>query len=297
VVALSPVTRYLSLVAGVLPFVALACSPARPETGRGKAGTAAPDSVAFAPPPDSLIPDDATGRSIRRGRALLVSTRDSLPDHVGSALQCVSCHPNEGRKPGAMPWVGVYARYPQYRSRSASISLIEDRVNDCFERSMNGKALDPASRDMRDIVAYMAFLSRGVPIGARVEGQGLTMLKLTRGDSARGAALFPENCVRCHGPGGEGSAVAPPLWGARSFNIGAGMARARTAAAFIRHNMPFDKPGTLTDQQAMDLAAYVTSQPRPDFPGKEKDWPEGGAPPDVPYRTLGARPGAGATTR
>jgi thiosulfate dehydrogenase len=47
----------------------------------------------------------------------------------------------------------------------------------------------------------------------------------------------------------------------------------------------------------MDLAAYVTSQPRPDFPGKEKDWPEGGAPPDVPYRTLGARPGAGATTR
>jgi thiosulfate dehydrogenase len=75
------------------------------------------------------------------------------------------------------------------------------------------------------------------------------------------------------------------------------MARVRTAAAFIRHNMPFDKPGTLTDQQAMDLAAYVTSQPRPDFPGKEKDWPEGGAPPDVPYRTLGARPGAGATTR
>ena len=279
-----------------LPLVSLACSPARPETGREKAPPAA-DTVAFNPPPDSLIPDDASGRSIRRGLALLLYTRDSLPDHVGGALQCVSCHPNAGRKPGAMPWVGVYARYPQYRSRSASVALIEDRVNDCFLRSMNGKPLDPAGADMRDIVAYMAFLSRGVPVGAKVAGQGLTMLPPTKGDSARGAALFPVTCARCHGPGGEGSAVYPPLWGDRSFNIGAGMARVRTAAAFIRHNMPFDKPGTLTDQQAADLAAYVTSQPRPDLPGKEKDWPEGGAPSDVPYRTLGARSGTGSTTR
>ena len=26
------------------------------------------------------------------------------------------------------------------------------------------------------------------------------------------------------------------------------------AASFIRHNMPFDRPGTLTDQQAFDVA-------------------------------------------
>lgn len=294
---LLPLPRQLLRVAVALPLLALACSPARPETGRKAAPRApVPDSVAFAPPSDSLIPDDAAGRSIRRGLALLVSTRDSLPDHVGGALQCVSCHPNAGRKPGAMPWVGVYARYPQYRSRSASMALIEDRVNDCFERSMNGKALDPAGRDMRDIVAYMAFLSRGVPVGAKVAGQGLAMLPAMKGDSARGAALFPVTCARCHGPGGEGSTVYPPLWGARSFNIGAGMGRVRTAAAFIRHNMPFDKPGTLTDQQATDLAAYVTSQPRPDFAGKEKDWPEGGAPSDVPYATR-AQPQGGRSPR
>jgi thiosulfate dehydrogenase len=279
-----------------LPLVTLACPSARPETGHDEARPA-PDTVAFNPPADSLIPDDAAGRSIRRGLALLLNTRDSLPHHVGGALQCVSCHPDAGRKAGAMPWVGVYARYPQYRSRSATVALIEDRVNDCFVRSMNGKALDPAGADMRDIVAYMAFLSRGVPVGAKVAGQGLTMLPVTKGDSARGAALFPVTCARCHGPGGEGSAIYPPLWGARSFNIGAGMARVRTAAAFIRHNMPFDQPGTLTDQQAIDLAAFVTSQPRPDLAGKEKDWPRGGAPPDVPYRTLRARPDTGPTAR
>ena len=79
--------------------------------------------------------------------------------------------------------------------------------------------------------------------------------------------------------------IAPPLWGPQSFNVGAGMARLRTAAAFIRHNMPFDRPGSLTDQQAIDVAAYVVAQPRPDFAGKERDWPEGGAPPDVAYQT------------
>ena len=260
------------------------CTSPVPARGAG-------DTVAFAPPSDSLIPSDAAGRSIRRGRALLAHTRDSLPTHVGAALQCVSCHPQDGRQAGAMPWVGVYARYPQYRSRSASMSLIEDRVNDCFQRSMNGTALDPASGEMRDIVAYLAFLSRGVPVGARVAGQGLVPLRVGRGDSAAGAALFQANCARCHGPGGAGTVAAPPLWGDSSFNIGAGLARARTAAAFIRRNMPLDRPGTLTDQQAADVAAYITSQPRPDFPGKEHDWPAGGAPPDVPYRLL-SRPTA-----
>jgi thiosulfate dehydrogenase len=63
------------------------------------------------------------------------------------------------------------------------------------------------------------------------------------------------------------------------------MARLRTAASFIRHNMPYDLPGTLTDQQAFDVAAYVNSHPRPDLAGKENDWPNGDAPPDAAYPT------------
>jgi thiosulfate dehydrogenase len=80
--------------------------------------------------------------------------------------------------------------------------------------------------------------------------------------------------------------VAPPLWGPKSFNIGAGMARYRTAATFIVHNMPFDRPGSLTPQQALDVARYVDSRPRPDFPGKEHDWPKGGRPADAPYTSI-----------
>jgi thiosulfate dehydrogenase len=79
----------------------------------------------------------------------------------------------------------------------------------------------------------------------------------------------------------------PALWGGKSFSIGASMARPERAASFIRRNMPFDRPGILTDQEAFDVATYVASMPRPDSPGKENDWPAGGAPADVPYDTKG----------
>lgn len=249
-------------------------------------------------PADSQIPDDEVGRSIRRGQALMRATLESLPDHVGNRLRCVSCHPDDGRRANAMPWVGVYARFPQYRARTGGVDLLEDRINDCFRRSMNGRALETASRDMRDIVSYMAFLSRGIPVGATVAGQGLPKLSVTSGDTLAGAALFKTTCAACHGADGQGTALATPLWGPNSFNIGAGMARVRTAASFIRYNMPFDRPGTLTDQQAFDVARYITSRPRPDFAGKELDWPRGDPPPDVAYPINAARRGAdSATTR
>lgn len=270
------------MLCGALAVALAACTSPR------RAAVSA-DTVAFAAPADSAIPTGPLGASIRRGQALLAATRDSLPEHVGAKLACTSCHPDAGRRANAMPWVGVSARYPQYRSRSASVSLLEDRINDCFERSMNGRALDPAGPDMRDIVSYMSFVSRGVPVGAAVKGQGLPKLKLTHGDSGAGRAVFATTCARCHGPDGAGTVIAPPLWGPESFNIGAGMARLRTAGAFIRYNMPYDLPGSLTDVQAMDVAAFVVTRPRPDFSGKASDWPNGGAPPDVAYETNFAR--------
>ena len=140
----------------------------------------------------------------------------------------------DGQQPNKMPFVGVYARFPQYRPRSATVEIIEDRINDCFERSMNGKALPRDSRPMRDIVAYLAFLSYGIPVGAPVEGQGLPRLDPLVGDTTRGRDVFTTSCVQCHGADGQGgradtavAIVGPPLWGPHSFNVGAGMIRTR----------------------------------------------------------------------
>ncbi|HSA54847.1 MAG TPA: c-type cytochrome [Gemmatimonadaceae bacterium] len=244
--------------------------------------------VRFRIPSESEITDPVILASVRRGRALLRHTRDSLPRHVGNQLQCVSCHPADGTRPNVMPWVGIYVRFPQYRARAGATQLIEDRINDCFKRSMNGRPLVPESRDMRDIIAYFAFLSSGYPQFAQVEGQSIPPVPPLQGDTVRAAALYPAKCAACHGLDGLGTTLAPPLWGPQSFNIGAGMARLRTAAAFIKQAMPQNAPGTLTDQEAYDLARLVTSRPRPDFEGKELDWPNGDPPPDVAYPTLAA---------
>jgi thiosulfate dehydrogenase len=166
---------------------------------------------------------------------------------------------------------------------------IEDRVNYCFTRSLAGSKLPSDSREMQDIVAYLAHISRNVPVGEHVPGEGMPKMAALVGDSSRGRQVYVDTCARCHGPDGAGVGPAPALWGARSFSIGASMARQERAASFVRHNMPFDLPGTLTDQQAFDVAAYMTSMPRPDLPGKENDWPEGGAPSDVPYDTKGRK--------
>jgi thiosulfate dehydrogenase len=233
---------------------------------------------------DTAIPAGPYGDAVRRGRALVLATRDSLPAHVGNKLRCTSCHLDAGRRETGS-WVGAFAHYPQYRPRSGVVETIEFRVNDCFRRSMNGTALDPASADMRDIVAYLAFLSRGVSVSVPGPNTRLQKWAAFRADTAAGARVFAASCVKCHGAAGEGTAVAPPLWGPGSYNIGAGMSRLRTAAEFISRNMPFDTPGVLSDSQAFNVAAYINTRPRPDFAGKENDWPKGDPPPDVAYPT------------
>ncbi|MCG6954471.1 MAG: c-type cytochrome [Gemmatimonadetes bacterium] len=262
---------------------------------RAPAALSAPsDFEGTPPPPDSTIPDGPIGASIRRGQAILFATRDSLPAHVGDALRCVSCHLDGGRRTNGS-WVGVYGRYPQYRSRSGTVVTIEDRVNGCFRRSMNGSPLPPDGPDMRDIVSYLWFLSWGTPVGSQAAtGSRRERFAHLEADTAAGRVTFDSVCSVCHGKTGEGTPAAPPLWGPRSFNIGAGMARVRTAAAFIRDNMPFNDPGSLTDQQAFDVASFVVARPRPDLPGKEYDWPNGDPPPDVAYPTLAASPKAAA---
>jgi len=238
---------------------------------------------------DSALPAGPLADAVSRGRAIVLATRDSLPHNVGNKLRCVSCHLDGGRREVGT-WVGSYGRFPTYRPRSATVETIEYRVNDCFKRSMNGAALAVDGPDMRDIVTYLWYLSRGVPVHEPAAGTPpqRRFLALTA-DTTAGAQIFAATCAKCHAPDGQGTAVGPPLWGAGSYNVGAGMSRVSTAANFIRANMPFDQPGTLTDQQALDVAAYVNAHPRPDFAAKQFDWPHGDAPPDAAYPTLAVR--------
>jgi thiosulfate dehydrogenase len=264
------------------------------QRGRPAAGSHF-DAAAWQPPLDSAIPNDSLGASIRRGLALVLHTADSLPAYAPGGLNCTNCHINGGRNPDAAPLTGSHARFPKYMDRTGAVIGLADRVNYCFTRSLAGNRLPVESREMQDILAYLAWLSTGVPVGEgkKLPGaEGLHVMSATlSGDRGRGQAVFSAKCAVCHGVDGQGNPAippgVPPLWGAKSFSVGASMARQSKAASFIWHNMPYGAGKTLTQQDAFDVAAYITSQARLDSPGKERDWPAGGTPADVPYATQG----------
>lgn len=246
------------------------------------------------PPDEAEVPDLAQippgplGDAIRRGQTIVEHTYETLPDHTGAKLHCTSCHLKGGTVVGAGTWIGIAAAFPEYRSRSARVNTLADRINDCFERSLNGTPLDPGSDDMAAIEAYMSYLSTGQPHGTPYSGRGFPRITPPpTPDRERGRAVYTAKCLACHGADGQGLSpgkyVYPPLWGDASFNIGAGMARLDTAAAFIHGNMPLNAGGTLTPQEAYDVADFVIHQPRPDFSGKLADWPRGDKPRDARY--------------
>lgn len=249
-------------------------------------------------PSDTLIDKEPNAEQIRYGQRLLNETRRLLPDNTGASLNCSSCHVQQGKKPMGAPYINSFNSFPQFNPRAGREVSLADRINGCFQRSMNGKPLDKESPEMLAMLAYMKWLAQDVPHGAQVQIKNAWPIdtKLVP-DAARGKTLYAAQCAACHGANGEGkrdragNIVFPPLWGDESFNIGAGLARTYKAAAFIRNSMPmgvnthgnWGEGKVLSDQDAVDVAEYFTHMPRPDFPPKDKDWPNGKKPKDARY--------------
>jgi len=248
---------------------------------------AADKTVPLAPPAVTAMPSGPFGDAVRYGLRIMTDTQGTVHGYVGNGLQCVSCHLGAGRQAYAAPLVGLTGLFPEYRSRTGRVESLEERLNDCFLRSMNGKALPSNSKEMIGLLAYIAWLSQGVPTGSEVLGRGFREFAApSPPNAARGKAIYAAKCAACHGADGQGTKagatyVFPPLWGKQSFNDGAGMARVSIAAGFVQTKMPLGNAGTLTDQEAYDVAAYFTAQPRPSFGAKKKDWPAGERPADA----------------
>ena len=246
--------------------------------------------VPFKVPADSTIPSGPEGDAIKLGKALVIDTRKLLPKHVGNALNCSNCHLGAGTTPGAAPFVGLWGVFPEYRSRGGRINSLQERVNDCFERSMNGTEIPFDSDEMNAILMYIQWLSTDMPVGTDVAGRGMGKVDTSlKPNPVHGKQVYAEKCASCHGPDGAGvqypppasGYALPPVWGDASFNIGAGLARTYTAAGFIKHNMPLGQGGTLSDQDAIDVAEFMTHQPRPAFGPAKDDYAKSTKPKDA----------------
>jgi thiosulfate dehydrogenase len=269
-----------------------------------RAETVVIDLTRWTPPEISTLGDDPFGKLVKYGYQLFTNTANEVGPAVadatkrlaGNNLTCGNCHLQAGTQPYAMAMTGVWGQFPQYRAREGAVDTIEDRINGCMERSMNGRALSLNSREMMAFSAYMRWLSEGVPDGAKLLGAGTLKIKepTRAADPGHGAQVYAQVCAACHGADGRGRHAQnglgyqfPPLWGPDSYNNGAGMSRLLTAAAFALHNMPlgtrFDVP-VLTDEQAYDVAGYIVSQVRPKKENLDADFPiRLQKPVDTPY--------------
>jgi thiosulfate dehydrogenase len=227
----------------------------------------------YTPPADSDIPDGPFGDMVRLGEAIVHDTQHNAKGFVGNDLQCSNCHIDRGRQPNAMPLGAAYLLYPAYRAKNGHVNTFQERLQGCFRFSMNGKAPPFNDKVLVALETYAFFLAKGAPTGIAVKGQGYPELKAPDqpADYDRGAKAYAQHCSSCHGTDGagqksDGQTVFPPLWGPRSFNWGAGMASINTAAGFIKANMPLGLGGSLSDQEAWDIATYMDSQERPQDP-------------------------------
>lgn len=233
----------------------------------------APATERFEPPAEASISKDAFGQMVERGRQLFVNTQSLRGQYVGNGLNCANCHLDQGRQPHSAPLWGAWTAYPAFRKKTGEVSTFIERIQGCFMYSMNGKAPAADSEELKALSTYAYWLAKGAPTGIDLPGRLYPALPKPKGgfDIARGKAVYAEHCAVCHGASGEGQKQGehyafPPLWGRDSYNWGAGMHRVNTAAGFIQANMPLGQGGTLSEQQAWDVAAFVNSHERPQDP-------------------------------
>lgn len=237
---------------------------------------------------------------IAYGKQLIVHTSSFLGPKgsvksLSNGMNCQNCHLDAGTKIYGNNYGSVKSMYPKMRARSGTIENIQKRINDCFERSLNGKALDPNSKEMKAMVAYIEFIGSNVPKDQKAKGSGLKDLDfMSRAANPKaGKVVYEAKCASCHLSSGQGimlgsgkEYIYPPLWGPHSFNDAAGLYRITNMAKYVKYNMPLgvnhDSP-QLNDEEAWDVAAYVVSMPRP-HKSVPKDWPNSAKKPiDHPF--------------
>jgi thiosulfate dehydrogenase len=228
--------------------------------------------------------------SVSYGKELISHTSKYLGPkgsvlQMSNGLNCQNCHLDAGTKVWGNNFGSVASLYPKYRARSGTIESIYKRINDCFQRSLNGIALDTNGKEMQSIKAYITFIGSNVEKGKKAEGSGFKDLDFLEraANPENGNKVYIAKCQSCHQENGQGvfnselsEYTYPALWGEHSFNDGAGLYRISNFAKFVKYNMPqganYQNP-MLSDEEAWDVAAFVLSRDRPHI-NVPKDWPD-----------------------
>jgi thiosulfate dehydrogenase len=216
----------------------------------------------WTPPDAKKIPSGPYGEAILLGMQIFTQTPKYASAYVGDQLSCSNCHLQGGTMSYGIALVGAPKWFPMFSERAKHDISLEDRIQECVTRSENGSPLPHAGPEMNALLSYLDWLSEQAEPRIEAPIRGLASVPALNGDPVRGEAVYKQNCSTCHGEDGAGVAgILPALWGPAAYNEGAGMNQVRKMAAFVLRNMPQNNPGSLTPQQAYDVAAFVASKP------------------------------------
>src|SRR3546814_8483019 len=76
-------------------------------------------------------------------------------------MNCTNCHLDQGRKANSAPLWGAYPMYPAYRKKNDKVNSYAERIQGCFQFSMNGKPPAADSHVINALTAYSYWLSTG----------------------------------------------------------------------------------------------------------------------------------------
>ncbi len=235
-------------------------------------------------------PQGKLGEVVKLGEDIVnhTDTNTLSKPYVRSQLQCSNCHRKKGADSRAGTaktigtFVGTSTSFPAYSKRHKDIISLQNRIDGCFLRCMNGTKSVVNTKVGIAVESYITWLSTGMPVKMSSKAPR-TPLKIEMWSKSRkkfialfkktthhnylsGKALYVKECASCHGDDGQGKGTFPPLWGSTSYTADGSMAKLPNAATWIEDNMPLNNTH-LTDQQTADITLYINAQPRPEYRG------------------------------
>lgn len=117
------------------------------------------------PPAWDKLPEGEFGEKVVRGYKSFVDTQSLAPQYTGNGLNCVNCHTDAGRKENSAPLWAAYMSYPVFRAKNNRINSFEERMQGCFQFSMNGTPPDYGADALVDLSAYAYWLAQGTLTG------------------------------------------------------------------------------------------------------------------------------------
>jgi len=232
-------------------------------------------------------PQGKLGEVIKLGEDIVNHT-DTNPlskSYVQSRLQCSNCHRKgkDGRA-GTITTIGTFVgtstSFPAYSKRYKDVISLQNRIDGCFARCMNGTKSVVNTKVGIAVESYITWLSTGMPVKMSSKAPRTPLKikmwsknrkkfislfkKATHHNYINGKELYRKKCASCHGNDGQGRGYFPPLWGEKSYTADGSMAKLPNAATWIQDNMPLNN-AHLNDQQTADITLYINAQHRPSY--------------------------------